>query len=195
MQIWTDLDLHCLQRQGISGFNRTRVNLDPFNPLSSVDLNRYFERQCRSRWDGLQLYFGFWLASLYTRMDMSYSETEIPATEIQGWKHLKVTIPDTKWNRHLSSLYTFYTPPHNSGGVFWLQRPCVLPSVRQTSVRPPVFRFRMITWVNINGFSPNLVCVLILWRSGLGLLMGKFSQRTFDGIFCPRYAHIFVSGR
>ena len=26
----------------------------------------------------------------------------------------------------------------------------------------------------MNGFSPNLVCALILWRSGLGLLMGKF---------------------
>ena len=39
-----------------------------------------------------------------------------------------------------------------------------------------VFHFRMITWVNINGFSPNLVCALILWRSGLGLLMGKFHQ-------------------
>ena len=30
--------------------------------------------------------------------------------------------------------------------------------------------------ININGFSPNLVCTLILWRSGLGLLMGKFCQ-------------------
>ena len=40
----------------------------------------------------------------------------------------------------------------------------------------PYFCFRMITWVNINGFSPNLVCVLILWRSGLGLRMGKFHQ-------------------
>ena len=25
-QLATDLDLHCLQRQGISGFSRTRVN-------------------------------------------------------------------------------------------------------------------------------------------------------------------------
>ena len=25
-------------------------------------------------------------------------------------------------------------------------------------------------------FSPNLVCALILWRSGLGLLTGKFRQ-------------------
>ena len=32
----------------------------------------------------------------------------------------------------------------------------------------------MKTWLNINGFSPNLVCALILSRSGLVLLMGKF---------------------
>ena len=38
------------------------------------------------------------------------------------------------------------------------------------------FHFRMITWVNINGFSPNLVCALILWRSALILLMVKFLQ-------------------
>ena len=44
------------------------------------------------------------------------------------------------------------------------------------SVRPSVFRFRMITRVNTNGFSPNLVCALILWMSGLGLPMGKFRQ-------------------
>ena len=34
----------------------------------------------------------------------------------------------------------------------------------------------MTTLVNINRFSPNLICALILWRSGLGLLMGKFCQ-------------------
>ena len=43
------------------------------------------------------------------------------------------------------------------------------------SIRP-YFCFRMITWVNVNGFSPSLVRVLILWRSGLGLLMGKFCK-------------------
>ena len=48
-------------------------------------------------------------------------------------------------------------------------------SVVRPSVRP-FFRFRMIAWVNINGFSPNLIFTLILWRSGLGLLMGKFHQ-------------------
>ena len=50
-------------------------------------------------------------------------------------------------------------------------------SVSRTSLsRPSVFCFRMITWVNSNGSSPNLVCALILWRSGLGLLMDKFRQ-------------------
>ena len=32
------------------------------------------------------------------------------------------------------------------------------------------------TWINVNGFWPNLVCALILWRPGLGLLMGKLPQ-------------------
>ena len=34
----------------------------------------------------------------------------------------------------------------------------------------PHFCFQMITWVtwvNVSGFSPNLGCALILWRSGL----------------------------
>ena len=30
--------------------------------------------------------------------------------------------------------------------------------------------------MSVNGFLPNLVCALILWRSGLGLLMDKFRQ-------------------
>ena len=32
----------------------------------------------------------------------------------------------------------------------------------------------MITLVNINGFSPNLVCELIFWISALELLISKF---------------------
>ena len=38
---------------------------------------------------------------------------------------------------------SFYTPPHNNGGVLWFHvgRPCIRPS----SLRPSVFRFRMIT--------------------------------------------------
>ena len=38
------------------------------------------------------------------------------------------------------------------------------------------FHFQMITLVNTSEFSPNLVCALILWRPGLGLLMSEFRQ-------------------
>ena len=81
--------------------------------------------------------------------------------------------------RTLVSLFHFlyYTPPYDSGGVLWYHVgcPCVRPFVVRTSVRP-YFCFRTITWVIVYGFSPNSVCALILWRSGLGLLMGKFYQ-------------------
>ena len=40
----------------------------------------------------------------------------------------------------------------------------------------PYFRFLMITCINFNRFYSNFVCALILWRSGLGLLMGNFYQ-------------------
>ena len=43
--------------------------------------------------------------------------------------------------------------------------------------------FQMITSVNVNGFSANLVCALISWRSGLGLLMGKFRQFFLTDLF------------
>ena len=56
----------------------------------------------------------------------------------------------------------------------------------------PNFHFWMITLVHVNGFSPNLVCALILWRSGLGLLIGKFRQ--FLTVICPGHDHIFISG-
>ena len=46
-------------------------------------------------------------------------------------------------------------------------------SARNTSV---FFFLLIINQVNINGFSPNLVCALILFSSGFGLLMGKFLQ-------------------
>ena len=47
----------------------------------------------------------------------------------------------------------------------------------------PYFHFWMITLVNINRFSLNLVCALILWRSAFGLLMGKFCP--FLTVICP----------
>ena len=39
-----------------------------------------------------------------------------------------------------------------------------------------IFSFPDKTSVDLNGFSQNLVCALILWSSALGLLMGKFHQ-------------------
>ena len=73
----------------------------------------------------------------------------------------------------------YYTPPQNSGGVLWLHVGC------------PSIHLSLIIWVNISGFSPDLICVLILWRSGLGLLLGKFCQ--FLTVICPRHAYIFYS--
>ena len=39
----TDLDLHCLQRQGIFEFSRTRV--DKFKPFSTCSADRFKELQ------------------------------------------------------------------------------------------------------------------------------------------------------
>ena len=68
-----------------------------------------------------------------------------------------------------------FIPRHTIVVMYYDFTLIVRPSVRPP-IRPSVFRFQMITWVNINGFSPNLVCALLLWRSGLGLLLGKFCQ-------------------
>ena len=53
------------------------------------------------------------------------------------------------------------------------------------------FFFQMITWVNISGFSPILVCALILWRSGFGLLLGKF--HCILTVICLQHTCFFVS--
>ena len=73
---------------------------------------------------------------------------------------------------------SFYTPPHDSGGYYGFML-VVLVSLHLSvhlSYIHLYFRFRTITWVNVNGFSPNLLCELILWRPSLGLLMGKLSK-------------------
>ena len=83
----------------------------------------------------------------------------------------------------------FYTSSYDYGFTLAV---CVAvrPSVCRTPARP-YFLLRVITWVNINGFSPQLVWALILWRSNFGLLTGKFC-RIWQ--ICPRHARIFVSG-
>ena len=51
------------------------------------------------------------------------------------------------------------------------------------------FHFRMISCINIGGFSPNFVCALMT-KSGLGLKMGKFRQ--FSSEFSAH--HMIVEG-
>ena len=85
-------------------------------------------------------------------------------------------------------LVFFYTRLHVSGRKLWFHVGClcVFLFVCRPSVCPSVFCFQMITSVNISGLWPNFVCALILWRSGLGFLMGKFCQ-IFDRIIWPLY--------
>ena len=80
---------------------------------------------------------------------------------------------------HISFLYPAtqqWYSQHNRGRILWFR-------IRCQSICPAghlYFCFWMITWVNVNGFSPNLVCALILWRSCFGLLMGKFCHFLTD---------------
>ena len=68
----------------------------------------------------------------------------------------------------LQALLFLFIPRHTIVAGYYGFTLDVRVSVRRSYVRPTVFRFQMITWVNINGFSPNLVCELILWRFDLG---------------------------
>ena len=52
------------------------------------------------------------------------------------------------------------------------------------SVTHPYFSFRTI---NSNRVSPNLICALILWRSGLGLFIGNFHR-----FLTELYAHDMI---
>ena len=56
---------------------------------------------------------------------------------------------------------------------FWIANGQIL---TELSARNTFLSFRTISWLNLNGFSPNLICALILWNPGLGSLMGKFRQ-------------------
>ena len=86
---------------------------------------------------------------------------------------------------------------HQTGCVHWycgdlvwdLSQFLKVLSARQLSV----FSFPDDNFCKYNGFSPNLVCAMILWRPGLGLLMGKLRQ--FLTVICPWYVSIFISGR
>ena len=74
--------------------------------------------------------------------------------------------------------------------MVFIGRPCVCPSVHPSVIHSSV---RFLFLDDINGFSPNLVCALILWRSGLGLLMGKFTELSArDTIMAGYYSLMFL---
>ena len=54
------------------------------------------------------------------------------------------------------------------------------------------YRFLRINSVRINGFSQNLVCALVLWRSAFGLLQDKFCCVSF-GQLSARDVSVFLS--
>ena len=101
---------------------------------------------------------------------------------VWSWSSLSV-IPSTSFGHiHVwqNQFIPIFIPRHTilAGyyGFTLVVRVSIRLSVHQSYVRPSVFRFRMITWLHINGFSRNLICALTLWRSVLGLLMGTFRQ-------------------
>ena len=64
---------------------------------------------------------------------------------------------------------------------------CYLP------VTPLYFCLQMISLANVNGFLPNLLCALILWRSDVGLLMGKVLS-IFDRSYLPATSLVSFTG-
>ena len=98
------------------------------------------------------------------------------------------------WNLCMVDFLLF--SPHYSGRVLVLRWPSVCLSVCPSIHK--YFYLWMINWVNINRFSANLVCALILCRSGLGLLMVRFRQfltAACDTIMAGYYCVIFLQGR
>ena len=66
-------------------------------------------------------------------------------------------------------------PQHNQTLEFWFGIAFgKISSIFDVVIYPP--HVRIITWVNINEFSPNLICALIFRTSGVGLQRGRFCQ-------------------
>ena len=96
----------------------------------------------------------------------------------------------------LSQYLRFFIPHHTTVAecnVFMLVV-CVSVSL---SVHPSVIRTSVFLFlddnfsINTNGFSPNLVCALILCRSDLGLLMGKVYQFLTELSACDTSVFLF----
>ena len=97
----------------------------------------------------------------------------------------------------LSTFFTFYSTPHNSGGVLWFNvgRPCVCPSVRRSVVRPSVrFSFPDDNLSEHQWIFTKLGIYIDIVERCFGIANGQISSN-FYWVICPRHAHIFVSGR
>ena len=79
---------------------------------------------------------------------------------------------------------TYYVCIDSVDICFWIANGQISSNLdRDLPAIHPYFTFRRITWVNLNGFSPNLICALLLLRSAVGLLFAKF--RKFLTVICP----------
>ena len=87
---------------------------------------------------------------------------------------------------------SFYTPPHDSGGVLWfhVERLCVCPSVSRQSIRPsirisfPDDNLSKHQWI----FTKLGMCIDIV-ENWFGIANGQILSN-FDGVSCLRHAHI-----
>ena len=83
---------------------------------------------------------------------------------------------------------SFYNPAHNSSGVLWFHVgcPCVCLSVR---ISFPDDNSSKGQWI----FTKLGMCFDIV-KVWFGIANGQISS-DFDGVICPRHAHIYVSGQ
>ena len=79
---------------------------------------------------------------------------------------------------------TFYTPLLDSGGVLWFH----------VGVRPSVFSFPDDSFSKYQWIFAKLGMCIDIAEIWFGIANGQISS-IFDGIICPRHAHIFVSGQ
>ena len=103
--------------------------------------------------------------------------------------YIQYTIYIFLWrNKKSRHTFCFNTPPQDNGGVLCYMLDIHV-SFRPLYVHPFIHILFLDDNLNISGFSPNLVCALILWRSGLGLLMVKFCQILTE--LSARYIFLF----
>ena len=74
---------------------------------------------------------------------------------------------------------------------FWITDGQILSIFDRVTYNMSIYSFWIIILENINGFSPNLICAMILWRSEFELLTGKFHQFLTELSTCDRSVFSF----